>query len=232
MMYWKSAAAVSALALGLALAPAAQADQWNLMTRMTFSQPVEVPGVVLPAGTYVFKLLNSEVDRNVVQIFNKRQDHLYATILTIPDYRLRPTSRTVVMFEERQAGSPEAIRTWFYPGESYGNDFVYPKVRAVSLAKAVNQPVASMPTETGQNITKPITSAKAPEVAQMLKAPITVQQPNGEETPAPQAPAETAQVQPAQKLPKTASNLPLTGMLGTIFLGLAGVVRLARKHAA
>ena len=88
----------------------AQADAWNQKTFFTFSGPVEIPGpsgqpTVLPAGTYVFKLLDSLSDRDIVQIFNKNQTHLYATILAIPDYRLKPASKSVIQFTESPTGS-------------------------------------------------------------------------------------------------------------------------------
>jgi hypothetical protein len=69
--------------------PRAKADARNQKTVFTFSGPVEIPGQVLEAGTYVFKLMDSQSDRNVVQVFNKRENHLYGTFLTIPDYRLK-----------------------------------------------------------------------------------------------------------------------------------------------
>jgi hypothetical protein len=111
---------------------------------VTFSAPVEIPGQVLMAGTYVFKLLDSPSNRTIVQIFNKDQTKLFATVLAIPDYRLKPTGKTVITFDERPAGSPEAIKAWFYPGDEYGQEFVYPKTRAMQLAKVVKQPVPSM----------------------------------------------------------------------------------------
>src|SRR5207253_11036015 len=113
-----------------------------------------VPGVgaqVLPAGTYVFKILDSLSDRHIVQIFNATEDHLYTTILAIPNYRLKATDKTVMTFKERAAGEPEAIRAWFYPGRQWGEEFVYPKEKAVALAKATNTPVlftaAALPLE-------------------------------------------------------------------------------------
>ena len=110
-------------------------------TMVTFSGPVEIPPVhvkgwgVLPAGTYVFRVLDSQSDRHIVQIFNQDETQCLATILAIPDFRLKPTSKTVITFRERPAGQPEALRAWFYPGQSWGAEFVYPKARAVEIAK-------------------------------------------------------------------------------------------------
>ena len=228
-----------ALAVALALAPAVYADQWNHETRVTFSQPVEIPSMVLPPGTYVFKLLDSQTDRNIVQIFNEDRNHLFATILAIHDYRLHPTGKTVIMFEEREADAPQAIRAWFYPGENYGAEFVYPQPRAAALAQATKQPVPSMPA-----------TEKPPEMAQLQEAPVMNQQPSGEQTapepapapqpqsqPQPQAaapPEEQAPMPPQQlpeQLPQTASDVPLMGLMGLCALGLAGTVRLVRKRA-
>ena len=105
----------------------ARAGQWNKQTRVTFSAPVEIPGRVLLPGTYTFQLLNNPSDRDIVQIFNKHRTKLDATVLAIPTYRMKPTGRTVVTFSERPVGTPLAIRTWFYPGDEYGQRFLYPR---------------------------------------------------------------------------------------------------------
>ena len=102
----------------------------------------------LPAGTYVFKLLDSASDRHIVQIFNQAEDHVYTTILAIPNYRLKATGKTVMTFRERGEGQPEAIHAWFYPGHEWGEEFVYPKTRALELAKIVNEPVLATPDRT------------------------------------------------------------------------------------
>ena len=126
------------LVLGLALlaaafSPRVTADSYDHMTTITFSGPVEIPPVyitgmrVLPAGTYVFKLVNSSNDRHIVQIFNQDQSKIYATILAIANYRLDPTGKTVMTFNEGIAGKPEALRAWFYPGANWGEEFVYPE---------------------------------------------------------------------------------------------------------
>ncbi len=108
-----------------ALVPTARANAWTERSEITFRSPVQVPGRVLLPGTYTFQLLNSPSERNVVLIFNKNQSKLDAIIMAVPAYRLYPTARTVVTFEERPADTPEAIRTWFYPGMNYGQRFVY-----------------------------------------------------------------------------------------------------------
>src|SRR5438105_10344134 len=106
-------------------ATGASADDWNRKTVITFSAPVEVPGVgaqVLPAGTYVFKILDSLSDRHIVQIFNKAETHVFTTILAIPNYRLKTTDKTVITFKERAEGEPQALRAWFYPGREWGEE--------------------------------------------------------------------------------------------------------------
>jgi hypothetical protein len=237
--------------MGVALAPSAKADEWNKKTVITFSAPVEIPGVhltgwgVLPAGTYVFKILDSQSDRHIVQIFNKDETAIYATVLAIPNYRLKATNKTVITFTERPAGEPEALRAWFYPGRNWGEEFVYPKARAIELAKTTNTPVLFTTAELPVEVAEPIKSADAPVVVELKRAPIMAYKPSGEEvqlaevvTPPPAetlvatAPAEPAvrmapPVEPVQekKLPETASTLPLIALLGLMSLGAAFAVR-------
>lgn len=120
----------------------AAASVWNEQTKITFNAPVEVPGMVLPAGTYTFSLLPGPTDRNIVQIYNATGEEFYTNILAIPDYRLHPTGHTVLKFEETAPGSPAAVKAWFYPGLQFGQEFVYPKTRAMELAKMNHEPVA------------------------------------------------------------------------------------------
>ena len=110
----------------LPLAPQAKATSWDQRTVMTFDAPVQVPGRILQPGTYVFELYNSNADRQRVEIFNQDETQLLGTMITVPNYRETPPTRTKVTFEERAAGGPPAIHTWFYPGENYGRFFVYP----------------------------------------------------------------------------------------------------------
>jgi hypothetical protein len=103
----------------------------------TFSGPVEVPGVVLPAGTYQFKLADPDTDRNVVQILSNDGSQVYATLLTMPNESVTATDDPIVRLEERPAGSPEAIRAICYPGAT-GMEFVYPADRNGGEAHVVH----------------------------------------------------------------------------------------------
>jgi hypothetical protein len=102
-----------------------KADQWDKKTIVTFSDSVEIPGQVLPPGTYTFKLLNSDSERHIVQVWSADETQLFATIMAIPAYRLHPNDKTIFEFDERPANSPEALHTWFYPGDNFGIEFVY-----------------------------------------------------------------------------------------------------------
>jgi hypothetical protein len=206
---------------------AASAQPWNKKTTVTFSGPVEIPGVgaqVLPAGTYVFRLLDSMSDRNIVQIFNKDQSHIYATILAVPNYRLKATDKTVMTFAERAAGEPQAIRAWFYPGDNWGQEFVYPKWKAVELAKTAKLPVLYIPDAVAPNIVAPVRTATEPPVIALKEVPIMAVRPTGEDVAIAEV-VEAPPMQTAAHLPKTASDLPLMAMIGLLCLGLGISVR-------
>jgi len=175
-----AAAVVLAAGLCIGFMPGAAADEWDQKTIVTFNEPVEVPGKALPAGTYVFKLLDSPSDRNIVQIWDKDEKHLLATTLAIPDYRLKPADKPVLMFEERPSGSPPALRAWFYPGDNFGQQFVYPHDRAIQLAKRTNQNVLSMRNEMANDMSNPATSPNASSVRELRQTDVTGVGPSGE----------------------------------------------------
>lgn len=212
--------------LALAISTRAKADEYNKKTIVTFSAPVEIPGVgaqVLPAGKYVIKLVNSVSNRDIVQIWNEDETHVYATILAIPNYRLKVTGKTVMTFKERSAGSPEALKAWFYPGNTFGQEFVYPKARAIEIAKAANEPVLTMPSELAPEIAAPAKTMEEPSVQALKEAPIMAVEPSGQEV-------EMAEVISPRTLPRTASLLPLLGVIGLLSLGIG--FALSPKRAA
>ena len=107
------------------LAPGARADQWDKKTIVTFGDAVEIPGQVLSAGTYVFKLADTLADRHIVQIWNADETQIFQTIRTIPNTRFEPPDKTIFDFDERSGDSPMALQVWFYPGDSTGQEFIY-----------------------------------------------------------------------------------------------------------
>lgn len=198
--------------------PTASADDYNRKTKVTFSAPFEVPGVgaqILPAGTYVFKLLDSNTNRDIVQIFNAEETHVFTTILAIPNFRQHATDDTVITFKERAQGEPEAIRTWFYPGRQWGEEFVYSKSKALALAKVANEPVLYTPMEVAT-------------IEDLKTAPIEAVRPTGEPIPVAEVvqapPVEVAKVE-EPTLPATGSFMPLLACVGFLSLGAAGVMR-------
>jgi hypothetical protein len=209
--------------LCLLVTPKAKADDMDRMTVFTFSGPIEVPGngaQVLPAGTYLFKVLSSDSNRHMVQIMSPDQSHVYTTILAIPNYRMTTTDKTVITFRERPAGEPEALKAWFFPDHQWGEQFVYERSKAIQLAKETNEPVLSTPAV-----------LVAAPVEALAAAPVEAVTPTGDTVdtavvvapaPAVEAPApEVAEVAPAPvaaSLPKTASNLPLIGLAGLLML--------------
>jgi len=230
MKYLKIATLVFAIAvLSATVLAQTNPENWNQKTILTFNEPVEVPGVVLPPGTYVFKLADNLTDRNVVQVFNRDENHLYATILAVPNHRDDTTPDTVITFEERSAGSPHAIKAWFYPGDTFGHEFVYSESRATELATASQQPVPSIPP--AESVTQP---EQPPEQQAMETAPSENEaqsaevQPSQMAPPEPSAPTQTAPM--AEQLPKTASPLPWLLLIGTVSLLVSLAFRIGSKE--
>src|SRR4051812_40833900 len=174
-------ATLCAAILGITLIPTALGDEEDKKTIVTFSQPVEIPGKGLPAGTYAFKLLDSMSNRTVVQIFDKDEKQLYATILGIPDYLATPPDKPVIQFEERSSTSPEAIKAWYYPGDNSGVQFVYPHNQAVQIAKRTKQNVLSMRDDMAKHITTPARSANDASVQALKKTEVTGVNQTGEQ---------------------------------------------------
>jgi hypothetical protein len=215
--------------LGATVLPSARADTWNKKTVVTFSQAVEVPGKILPAGTYTFQLLDSPADRHIVQIFNADGSQIIATILAINDYRLQPTGNTVMKFSERPGDAPDALRAWFYPGDNFGQEFVYPKARAIQLAETTKFVVPAVAVDLDDNVIKtvPIVAVtpdqKEVEVTRVIQTTPAVAV---AATPAPVAVKET------EELPQTASSMPLIALLGGLSICLALGLKLFLKLAS
>ena len=119
---------------------ALHADEWDQSTKLTFGKPIEIPGQILPAGTYLFKLADTG-NRNVVQVFNADGTRLYGTLQTISTERRDPTDDVAVTLAEQPNGRPDALMKWFYPGDTTGHEFLYPKQEEQQLAQYQQQTV-------------------------------------------------------------------------------------------
>jgi hypothetical protein len=225
----------------------ASADQWNKKTKVTFGQAVSVPGAVLQPGTYVFALDDSNSNRHIVRVQNERQNRTYATILAIPDYRLNASSRTVMYFGERGrtdiGGNPVAIKSWFYPGDNFGQRFVYPRKEATAIAAVYNQPVPAAPVETATVPTERPAEVKVvmatPDKKEEEYKPAAFDKHDAQDTagqdgeavtvaqaaPAAQPPAAPAAPERPRTLPTTNSSTPLIGGLGLLLLAGSGLAR-------
>jgi len=210
---------------GVLLAPVSKADPVYKTTEVTFHEPVEIPGMVLPAGTYVMRLLDPLMDQDIVQFYDSQEKHMYKMVFAVRDFRLNPPDHTLITFEERAHGAPQAIKEWIPIGEQWGEEFVYPKVRPVvaQVAPQQLQPRPAVPAPAP--IPAPPAAQPAPTpapAAHVQPQPRPVEIAQAQPAPAPSTPAE-----PPKELPKTGSNLPLLALLGGAFL-LAGAVLRAR----
>jgi hypothetical protein len=212
-------AGCGALLLGATMASAQLATQNDTM--VTFSAPVSLPGVTLPAGSYLFKLADSQVNRNVVQVFAQDRSKIFATILAIPAERTEPADETVITFKEAPANSAPAVQYWYYPGDKRGQEFVYPKSQAVAIANAAHTSVLSVDSdaadmdamksaeisrvEPGANAAPSQTAQAAPATTPESSAQAA--QPRAAETTTPAAPV-TEQAAPAAATAAAAPSTP------------------------
>ena len=193
------------------------ASDYDKRTEVTFNEPVTIAGVpvvTLEPGKYVIRLMNHDHNRNIVQVFNEREDHLFTTVLAIPNYRLFPKDKTTFSFWETPRGNPTALKAWFSAGDRWGQEFVYPKGLAAIVAHDAGQPVLSTPAETVAELdTAPVTQVTQAGEEQPLEAAYTAPEPAA----APEPVAEVAVAEPApepEALPATGSPYFAIGLVG------------------
>ena len=225
----------------------AGAQTRNQDTFFTFSQAVELPKTTLPAGTYFFQLMDSDSNRHIVKVMSQDRKQLHATLMAIPYYSNRPPDDPQVRFLETPAANgvaaSNAIKIWFYPGNSIGHEFIWPRDKAMQLAKATGQPVLTTKTEEESSELMRVDSTGA-EAAVAAEASATETQPAPEPqreqigalatppaepapTPEPRvAPAPAPEPAPRSDLPSTAGVLPLLALMG---LGSVAGNRLLRR---
>ena len=239
--------------------PSIVADENDKKTVVKFSQPTEVPGIVLQPGTYVIRLLDSSSNRHIAEIMNERMDHLYTLTFTAAAERAQRTGKPVLTFYEGKNGQPQAIKRWYWPEEIDGIEFLYPKAQAAKIAAATNEKVAegNLPTvaESGQSLTPdsangltlqsqdetkpaatPFTAraaepaAKQPPVVIAQNTPPPPQTSPAADTAQSNSPADSSNANSSDKtLPQTASNLPLIGLIGIVSLAAAILMASVRR---
>jgi hypothetical protein len=205
-------------------------------TVFTFNRPISLPGVTLPAGEYIFRLADSDRNWKVIHVSSVDGKKHYAMLFSISDERLEPSSQPEVRFMESAKGQPSAVKAWWYPNERTGYEFIYPKEQARRLAQSIVEPVLTTREET-----------KKPE--ETKTAELTRLAPSGQEAPVAATPSPAAPTGPGQtgvlaatptpesvvarnELPRTASNLPLVGLIGILALaGAAGLKLFRTAHA-
>lgn len=231
--------------------PSAHADMWNKKTILTFSGPVKVANTTLPAGTYVFKLMDSPGNRHIVQIFNQNENHVYATVLAMPAFRLVPADHTVIKFAETSASGDTAsgtmpadglpIKQWFYPGDTYGQEFPVRPAALTATTAASETPLPAAEEPSPAAATEPASTAnnepeQPAEMAEAQPAPTPEpqtqaqpQQPAPSTEPAPSASSAEPASTPSS-LPKTASSIPLIGLIGLLSLATAAGLELVIRR--
>ena len=226
---WLSA---SLALMGSMIAPAI-ADEWNKETKIEFSEPVQVPGKVLEPGRYIFKLADSDSDRNIVEIFSMDANgaqNLVTTVLAIPTYRTATPDDASVQFEERGSGSPEAIQKWFYPGDKSGWEFVYPKGQSPEASALVTPAAAPVTTTVAPSL------PPAPQVQEQEQAPEAaaveeeVMVAQDEALVPPPAQDADAQNSADRVLPQTGGYSGLELMTGLFMLGGGLATLFASRH--
>lgn len=207
-----TAAACATLLIGAAGATAQPSDR---STFVTFSGPVSIPGKTLPAGTYTFKLADSPADRHIVQIFDREQSQLFATILAIPAERNQAEGEPVITFRETPADTPPALRYWYYAGEKAGNEFVYPKAQAMTIARNSGESVLSMDTESNdvsqwKGMPERVTANAEPQSSTAATTSSTTSATTSQPTATPAEPTPAQPTTPAEPTPPAAAAQPTT----------------------
>ena len=132
------------LYIAMAFAPFFQQNpnfEWNKKSTLSTEYQVEFPGLVLEPGTYVVRLREAGEKRSVVEILNKDETQVLATLTAVPDHRVRPEDSSDFTFHEIKHEGPRPVKSWFYSGDLVGLEFIYPKARAKEIAKQTDSHV-------------------------------------------------------------------------------------------
>lgn len=212
----------TALLTVAAVPAAAQVDTFNRTTKITFSAPVELPTMTLPAGTYTFRLTDSTSDRHVVQVLDADASKVITVVRAMPARRAELTDEQVVTFRETAAGTAAPLRFWYYTSDYMGQEFAWPKERALEIARLTGERVLAIDGDRIAHVEAEAVTTVEPVTPPMTQ-PVEPVQPQ----PTPDMTAPTS-----GRLPQTASPMPLVGLIGLLSLGGAFALRAYRKRSA
>jgi hypothetical protein len=210
----KTALAACVGALGLAVVPATHADVWNKKTVLTVNESIQLPNKVLEPGKYVMKLMDSPSNRHIVQVFNEDESQILTTVLAIPNYRLQPTGETQFTFWETVSGEPKPLRSWFYPGDNFGQEFAYPKSKASVIARAAGESVPTTYSTSETDLASARVGAVSPEGVEgeldkeTYSKPAEVAQAQTPTEAAPPAQTQAPETQAETELPRQTAQAP------------------------
>jgi hypothetical protein len=236
--------------LTLSMAGRAEAQPADYRTYFTFSAPVTLPGMTLPAGKYIFRLADPDSSRKVINVLSGDGKRSLAMLHTIPNQATKAPKDAEIRFMETSERVPPPVKTWWYAGNAIGYEFIYPRQQALQLAKSTSEPVLTTTQETSDLAKGDLSRVTGSESNQ---AAVTVEQ-----QPAPREAsgrAQQADVNAAQggasanapqdtraderarttartELPRTASPVPAVMIFGALALALGiGLSRTSRARA-
>jgi len=234
--------------LTLSIAGRAEAQPADYRTYFTFSAPVTLPGITLPAGKYIFRLADPDSSRKVINVMSGDGKRSLAMLHTIPNQATRAPKDAEIRFMETSAQVPPPVKTWWYAGKAIGYEFIYPRQQALQLAKSTSEPILTTTTESTD-----LATADLSRVDDDQSAAVSVEQnpapreASGRAQPADAAAAqggasssarqdigadERARTTARTELPRTASSTPIVLMLGALALVLGlGLSRGSRARA-
>jgi hypothetical protein len=247
-MMSKLVAFLTLAVLTLSIGGRAEAQPADYRTHFTFSAPVTLPGVTLPAGKYIFRLADPDSSRKVINVLSADGKRSLAMLHTIPNQATKAPKDAEIRFMETSAKVPPPVKTWWYAGKAIGYEFIYPRKQALELAKATSEPILTTAKETSdlanadlsrvndaQNQAVKVEPEPAPREASGRAQPADADAAQGgagangaRDTRADERARTTARTQ----LPRTASSTPTVLMLGALALAMGLGLSLGARNRA
>ena len=247
-MLSKLVAFLTLAVLTLSIGGRAEAQPADYRTYFTFSAPVTLPGITLPAGKYVFRLADPDSSRKVINVLSADGKKSLAMLHTIPNRAMKAPKDAEIRFMETSAKVPPPVKTWWYAGKAIGYEFIYPRKQALELAKATSEPILTTAKETtdlagadlsrvngSDNQAVTVEQEPAPREASGRAQPADADAAQGgasanaaQDTRADERARSTARTQ----LPRTASSTPTVLVLGALALAMGLGLSLGARNRA